>query len=277
VCGDRRKEVVFRLSESGIIPMTAHSDGISDFLGEPLKPKKPRSTFTLLHLLTCIGIIGLLMALLLPATRSARPAARRMQCVNNLKQIALALHNYESTYKALPPIYTVDAAGKPLHSWRTLILPYLEQQPLYETIDLSKPWNDPANAKAYATEMSQYRCPELNLPTSNTTYLAMVAPNGCFLPDRSRRLSEITDDRGSTLMVIEVDSGHAVHWMAPMDADESLVMGISSKSKLNHVGGMNGAFVNGSVRFLRADFPAAKRRAMISIAGYDNPAGSADD
>jgi type II secretory pathway pseudopilin PulG len=258
--------------------MTAHSDGISDFLGEPSKPKKPKSQFTLLHLLTVVGVIGLLMALLFPpATRCNWPAARRAQCVNNLRQIALALLNYESTYEALPPAYTVDVDGKPLHSWRTLILPYLEQQPLYETIDLSKPWNDPANAKAYATEVSQYRCPELNLPASNTTYLAMVAPNGCFLPDRSRRLSEITDDRGSTLMVIEMDSGHAVHWMAPTDASESLVMGISSKSKLNHVGGMNGASVDGSIKFLRADFPAAQRRAMISIAGNDNNAASAND
>ena len=75
-----------------------------------------------------------------------------MQCANNLKQIALALRNYESVYHALPPAYTVDAEGKPLHSWRTLILPYLEQQALYDKIDLSKPWDDPANKEAYETD-----------------------------------------------------------------------------------------------------------------------------
>ena len=106
-----------------------------------------------------LGIIALLIALLLPAIRSAGPAARRAQCVNNLKQIALALHNYEQAHKALPPAYTVDAKGRPLHSWRTLILPYLEQEPLYQTIDLSKPWNDPANAKALETAASRFSLP----------------------------------------------------------------------------------------------------------------------
>src|SRR5690349_18772074 len=111
---------------------------------------KPRSgrRFTLVGFFVVLGVIALLVALLLPANRSAGPAARRSQCVNNLKQIAMALHDYEQAHNALPPAYTVDALGRPLHSWRTLILPYLEQEPLYKTIDLSKPWNDPANAKA---------------------------------------------------------------------------------------------------------------------------------
>ena len=65
------------------------------------------------------------------------------------------------TYKALPPAYTVDADGRPLHSWRTLILPYLEQEPLYQTIDLSKPWNDPANAKARRNRSSRFSLPRV--------------------------------------------------------------------------------------------------------------------
>ena len=84
---------------------------------------------------------------------------------------------------ALPPAYTVDAKGRPLHSWRTLILPYLEQEPLYQTIDLSKPWNDPANAKALETSLPVFRCPEAVGPQNTTTYLAIVAPNGCFIPE----------------------------------------------------------------------------------------------
>ena len=71
--------------------------------------------------LVVVAIIGILVALLLPAVRTAREPARRLQCANNLKQIAIALQNYESVYHALPPAYTVDTNGKPLHSWRTLI------------------------------------------------------------------------------------------------------------------------------------------------------------
>jgi len=77
-------------------------------------PKKgPERRFTLVKLLAVLGIIVLLIMLLLPATRSARPAARRAQCTNNLKQIALALHNHEDAYQALPPAHTVDAQGRP--------------------------------------------------------------------------------------------------------------------------------------------------------------------
>ncbi len=75
--------------------------------------------------LVCSGILA---GLLLPAVQAAREAARRVQCSNNLKQIGLALHNYNAAYKSLPPPYTVDANGQKLHSWRTLILPFIEQK-----------------------------------------------------------------------------------------------------------------------------------------------------
>jgi prepilin-type processing-associated H-X9-DG protein len=249
--------------------MTANSDDMSDFVNEIPKQKKARRKFRFIELLAVLSIIGILVALLLPAVRTGRTAALRAQCTNNLKQIALALRNYESAYKALPPAYSVDSEGKPLHSWRTLILPYLERQRLYESIDLSKPWNDPANAAALKTGISEYRCPAADCPANRTTYMAIVAPNGCFRPNKPRQLSEITDDHGETLMVIEVGSEHAVHWMAPTDADETLVMASGPSTKRNHAGGTNAAFVDGSVRFLQSAMPAAERRALISIAGND--------
>ena len=140
-----------------------------------------------------------------------------------------------------------------MHSWRTLILPYLEQEPLYRTIDLSKPWNDPANAKALETSLPIFRCPEAAGPPNTTTYLAIAAPDGCFLPGQPRRLAEITDAHESTLMVIEAGEENAVPWMAPVDADESLVMSLGPTTKLHHAGGMNACFVDGHVRFLKAE------------------------
>src|SRR5436190_1151666 len=139
--------------------MSAKFENDPEFNDAIPKPSAGRG-FRFVRVLVVLSIIVILIALLLPAPRSTRPAGRRMQCNNNLRQIALALLNYEQAYKSLPPAYTVDAKGRPLHSWRTLILPYLEQEPLYRTIDLSKPWDDPANAKALETKLPVFRCPE---------------------------------------------------------------------------------------------------------------------
>jgi prepilin-type N-terminal cleavage/methylation domain-containing protein/prepilin-type processing-associated H-X9-DG protein len=229
-----------------------------------------KAGFTLIELLVVVAIIGIAIALLLPARRSVRPAAYRSQCCNNLKQIALALMSYEADYHALPPAFTVDALGKPMHSWRTLILPYLEQKPLYQRIDLSKPWDDPVNVEAGQASVPAYHCPTADCPANHTVYLGIVARDGCLRPVEPRALSDITDDHGETLIVIEADAPHAVPWMAPMDANEKLLLSFGPESVFAHSGGMNVAFVDGSARFLSADLPDDLWRALISIAGNDH-------
>jgi prepilin-type processing-associated H-X9-DG protein len=192
--------------------------------------------------------------------------------VNNLRQIKLALRNYEQEHQALPPAYTMDANGRPLHSWRTLVLPYLEQKSLYEKIDLSKPWNDPVNATASAIKLGVFLCPETVGAKNTTAYLAIVGPDGFLVPGRSRRLEEITDGLSSTLAVIEASEEDAVPWMAPVDAGSATVMKLDTKAKLHHAGGTNAALADGSVRFLKANTPAPVRRALLSISGNDNDA-----
>src|SRR5436190_7601184 len=104
-------------------------------------PVKSKLQKLVLKVLAVIGILGLLVALLLPAMRfGTREAARRMQCSNHLKQIGLALQNYHDEYKSLPPAYIADTEGKPMHSWRVLILPFMEQKPLYDKYDFNEPW-----------------------------------------------------------------------------------------------------------------------------------------
>ncbi len=219
--------------------------------------------FGLVEIVVAIVILLGIAVFLLPNVRSAGPAARRTQCRNNLKQIVLALRNYEDVYHALPPAYTVDAHGKRLHSWRALILPYLEQPGLYKQIDFSKSWDDPANAKAVSRSVDAYHCPEDPSPRDHTTYLAVVTPKSCLQPGKGRRLSDIKS-LSNTAVVIEVDSAHAVHWMDPSDADEELVLSLNSKSALPHPGGMLVALVDGSVQFLNIDVSSAARRELIS-------------
>jgi hypothetical protein len=243
----------------------------------PIPERRPPAPFRLIELLAIIGGIILLVGLFLREWSSTREFTGWGQCVNNLKQISLALHNYEQAYGVLPPASTFDRNGSPLHSWRTLIMPYLGATQLYSTIDLSRPWNDPANSTAYRTSLGVFHCPSAPRPTTLTTYLAVVGPNACFLPDRPRRLAEITDPHSQTIAVIEVDKAHAVHRMAPTDADDSLVLslGQGSSSKGYHYGGLshagfNSAILDGSARLLYPKLSARIRRALVSIAGGDS-------
>ena len=233
--------------------------------------QKKRPGFTWLELLVVICIIIVMICLMLPNLVRSNGGAWRRDSMEDLEEIAMALRNYESIHHALPPAYTVDPAGKPLHSWRTLILPYLKLEKLYATIDLSKPWDDPVNSDAFSNAMpGVFRCSWSGCSTGYTPYLAIVASNGCFRLNEPRHLSEITDDPGKTLMVIEVNKSHAVHWMAPEDADEELVLGFWSNRKVRAIGETSAAFVDGHVEFLDAETPAAERRAMVSISGNDN-------
>jgi prepilin-type N-terminal cleavage/methylation domain-containing protein len=107
-----------------------------------------RGAFTLLELLVVIAIIGLLMGLMMPAVQKAREAASRISCANNLHQIAIAMTHYEFDHGSLPPRTISDNAGA---SWAVLIMPYMEQEPVYRRWDLSRPYylqNDVARQSA---------------------------------------------------------------------------------------------------------------------------------
>ncbi len=226
------------------------------------------ATSTVVKLFVYVAILGFLIALLFPSIGSG-PGSRRDTCGSNIKQIGFALHCYHSAYNAFPPPFTADSKGNPLHSWRTLILPYLGEIGLYNSIDLSKPWDDPVNAEAAKAVVPVYQCPSGPETANDTTYLGIVGPGCFFLPGQSRRMADILDGTSHTLMVIEVDSKHAVPWMSPRDADEQLVLSIGAQSKLRHPHGVYAVFVDGGVRYLSDDLPAADRRALMSIDGND--------
>ena len=228
-----------------------------------------RCGFTWTELLVVLAILGLFVLLLLPARRSSRGAARRMQCSNNLKQIALALHNYESKYKTLPPAYTVDADGNRLHSWRSLILPFLEQSDLYAKIDFSKAWDDPANEAAFRNPVSVYRCPSSDVPAGHTTYLAIVGEHNCFRPQSGRMFAEIVDGSSNTVMVFETEPSKAVHWMCPEDASEDVFVAADPKSKTAHQHGRNACMADGSVQFLSLNISKNVLRGLATIDGRE--------
>ena len=129
--------------------------------GQPTRTTD-RHGFTLVELLVVIAIVGVLVALLLPAVQSAREASRRVQCSNQLKQIGLAVLNFESSRSALPPGSVsagVDISGPYYSTWTAEILPYLEEQSVYDRWDQEQPLSGAANQPFRETRMSVYMCP----------------------------------------------------------------------------------------------------------------------
>jgi prepilin-type N-terminal cleavage/methylation domain-containing protein/prepilin-type processing-associated H-X9-DG protein len=123
--------------------------------------KRSKQGFTLIELLVVIAIIAVLIALLLPAVQQAREAARRTQCKNNLKQQGLALMNYESTHRVFPPA-RIDLGPTPAYfqaSWTQMILPYIDQAPLYQAYNFNLTWSDPANLPVTTVSISAFLCP----------------------------------------------------------------------------------------------------------------------
>jgi len=231
-----------------------------------------RLGFTWTELGVCLAILFVLVAVILPVTRrSAGEAARRMQCSNNLKQIGLALHNYEQQYKMLPPAYTVDADGKRLHSWRTLILPFLEEAALYAKVDFSKAWDDPANEAVRRKKVPAYQCPSNQSSAGDTTYLAIVGDRNILRPQRGRAFTEVVDGLSNTVMVFEADSLQAVHWMSPQDASEDTFISSNSKSKTSHADGRNACMADGSVRFLSNSAARDILQSLATVDGHEQP------
>ena len=148
--------------------------------------------FTLVELLVVIAIIGILVALFLPAVQQAREAMRRASCQNNLKQIGLALQNYHDRVHAFPFGWDTHGTG-----WSAMILPELEQQPLYDTLIFaeSASWATPPNETAAGTLLSVFRCPSMNQPehvdNSNVKGRVPASYRGCGSSD------VMTDDAGT--------------------------------------------------------------------------------
>ena len=186
--------------------------------------------FTLIELLVVIAIIAVLIALLLPAVQAAREAARRMQCTNNLKQIGLALHNYESAVGALPMTMSLAGTGNTVAydtgwSAQARILPYLEGNPLFNAANLSVFKEDPANSTIISLTVNAFICPSEIKPAAFDARLwdfrrgelrnerrrlvrmgriQRAHNRSAFGPNRSRRLAAFTDGLSQTLFAAEV-------------------------------------------------------------------------
>ena len=213
---------------------------------------------------------GILAALLLPAVQQAREAARRSQCKNNLKQIGLALHNYHDVYGTFPPAIVTDDAGKPMHSWRVLILPFIDCAPLYNQYDFSEPWDGPSNSRLLARMPSVYTCPShANAPgNTDTAYVGVFGEHCVFHKDGATKISDITDGTSNTLIVGE-STGAGIPWMKPEDIDITThpALGDAKGFSSDHVGGVQFLMCDGSVRYISLNINPATLQALFTRDG----------
>lgn len=154
---------------------------------------------------------------LLTFVPQAREDARRMQCSGKLKQLGLALHNYHDAYGQFPPAFIADETGEPIHSWRVLLLPYMEQQSLYAQYDFGEPWDGPNNRKLLDYMPPNYRCPSWDSSdAARASYVAVVGGRSAWPAPRGRTLTEFPDGTSRTLLVVEAPDRQPL-WTEPRD------------------------------------------------------------
>ena len=166
---------------------------------------------------------GIMIGMLLPAVQQTRAAARRVTSLNNLRQLALALLNYESAHGHFPPAYSVDDDGNPLLSWRVAILPFMEQNNLYEQFHLDEPWDSPHNLTLADQMPEVFKHPGLKLKKNQTAYVAPVGKDSILSAGPINETGDgngfdaITDGTSNTLLLVAVDEENAVDWTSPND------------------------------------------------------------
>jgi prepilin-type N-terminal cleavage/methylation domain-containing protein len=250
--------------------------------------------FTLVELLVVIAIIGALVALLLPAVQGARESARRSQCANNLRQIGLALLAHHDAHGALPmgclewrpPGNTTQRQL----AWSAYLLPYLEQQPLFDALDLTQGFDAPANAEAASQWISTYLCPssrrteEHYSPRGPSDYGGMYGeritspnnpPKGAMLIDEVVKLRHVTDGASQTIVVVEdgqFSDGEWINGRNILDQSEYPINSappFENDIRSEHPGGAQVVLLDGSAHFLNESIHPKTLAALCTRAGGD--------
>jgi len=222
------------------------------------------------NLVCALFLIAFLSLFFMPGVRSG-PVARSAVCLGNMRIIAMALNNYHDRFGSFPPAYIADENGRPMHSWRVLILPELDQQ-LYEQYDFSEPWDGPNNRKLWKHMPSVFHCPSDDRHGSDsqtTNYVAVVGENTPWPGRRGVRLEDISDGLSNTILLVETVNTD-IHWMEPRDLNIEQMApsinaykgrGISSR----HPASVNIVMCGGSDRRLNHDLPTETLRRLLEI------------
>jgi hypothetical protein len=223
----------------------------------------------------------------------AQSAAMRSQCLNNLKQIGLGLHNYLSSNDRFPPAYNTDSSGRPLVSWRVLISPFMEQwggneepgsppPPPAPWSHLDQPWDSPLNLALGRAMPAYWACPSHGdrVARGLTSYVMITGRGTAFSDGRSRSLADLAGSTQDTVLVVEV-ANVDIPWMAPRDLDIDEMSSALNDPARPGVSSAHGPcphalMADGSVKTLDRPFTAAEVRAMFKNRDR-SPSGRAAD
>lgn len=219
-------------------------------------------------------VVGVSLAwIFMPLGGLARGTNERA-CENNLKAIALAMQQYEQLHGKLPPAYSCDANGKPLHSWRVLILPQLGEDNLYRQFHFDEPWNSQANLAVAQSMPSVFHCEAIantgGLAPTQTPYQVVVGSATLFPGQASRKSNDATDGISTTITVVE-SADNLVFWTEPRDIHfDTMNFRLNSGSSSigsRHPSGAHVVFANGDVLFMRNSLEPALMRALLTARG----------
>jgi len=218
--------------------------------------------------------------LLLVPVPTGREASPENCCLNNLKAIGIALHHYNHQYGRFPPPYTVDEEGNRLHSWRALILPFLDRQDLFASIRFDEPWDSEHNRRVGSEGIRLFQCPSSasgeNTNDFLTNYVMITGPGTVGESLQGTRVEDIADPYDATVLVAEVAQSD-INWMEPRDYDfaagpHRLVtrpdgeIGPTDLSSY-HRGVVNMLMVDGSVKRVPVDIDEKTFKALMTIRG----------
>ena len=227
-------------------------------------------------------VLLIVPALLLPAVQAARQAARRAQSSNNMKQVALALLNYEQTQQSFPAAHSTDDAGQAKLSWRVAILPFVEQQGLAGQFHADEPWNSPDNQALVNVCPGVFIAPgdEAN-PGHETNILGVVGPDTVLATGAPVTMADIRDGTSNTIVAVEL-AGTGIAWSEPRDITvDELVAAIGRQPgdpgpRCVYPGGAHCVFADGSVHFISSSIDPAVLRALCTRSGGERASGPPD-
>ncbi len=197
--------------------------------GSPQKRPVPR-----VRVLALVIVLAVLIGLgvgLYKAIRAAREAAIAAVSQCPLNQLQLALVNYHHLHGCLLPAYIADEDGTPMHSWRVLILPFVDEQALYDAYNFDEPWNGPSNSKLFDKMPGTFHIRSEPFSTSVTNVVAIVGPGTAFPGPRTTRWKEFTDGRDNTILLAEIANSDII-WLEPRDLHvEQMSFTVNDESK----------------------------------------------